>query len=225
MNSQELLDGSGVSFMAQQFQLLNSQLATLSAGMNDIRALLAEQNEKIDGCMAHIVNLREENESLKVRVTDLEKKMDATSAPTIYSEVTSRLEREKNVIINGIDESVDDTKAVSNILLELNLPKPLHPTRMYRLGKQDLSKIRPLKVEFSSRQEALSILTRRPKLPLKEFPNVKIKNDYTPRLREELTSMYKEIEQRRAHGENLRVKFVSKQPTIVSATPKRPRDE
>ncbi|KAG5862193.1 hypothetical protein JTB14_009785 [Gonioctena quinquepunctata] len=75
---------------------------------------------------------------------------------------------------------------------------------MHRLGKQDLPKIRPLKVEFSSRQEALSILVKRPKLPLKEFPNVNFKNDYPPRFREELTSMYKEIEQRRAHGENLR---------------------
>ncbi|KAG5885381.1 hypothetical protein JTB14_038108 [Gonioctena quinquepunctata] len=92
-------------------------------------------------------------------------------------------------------------------------------------GKQDLPKIRPLNVEFSSRQEALSILVKRPKMPLKEFPNVNFKNDYIQRFREEFTSMYKEIEQRRAQGENLRVKFVSGQPTIVSATPKRPRDE
>ncbi|KAG5886491.1 hypothetical protein JTB14_014674 [Gonioctena quinquepunctata] len=96
---------------------------------------------------------------------------------------------------------------------------------MHRLSKQDLPTIRPLKVEFSSRQEALSILAKISKLPLKEFPNVNFKNDYTPRFREELTSMYKEIEQRRAHGENLLVTFVSGQPTIVSATPKRPRDE
>ncbi|KAG5864047.1 hypothetical protein JTB14_019408 [Gonioctena quinquepunctata] len=97
---------------------------------------------------------------------------------------------------------------------------------MHRLGEQDLPKIRHLKVEFSSQQEALSILVKRPKLPLKEFPNLNFKNDYTPRFREELTSMYKEIEQRRAHRENLGgVKFVSGQPTIVSATPKRPRDE
>ncbi|KAG5878223.1 hypothetical protein JTB14_020800 [Gonioctena quinquepunctata] len=108
--------------MAQPFQLLNSQLVTLSAGMNDIRALLAEQNEKIDGSMAHIINLREENESLKVRVTDLEKKLDATSVPTIYAELTSRLDREKNVIIYGIEESEDDTKAY-----ELKLPKPPNP--------------------------------------------------------------------------------------------------
>ncbi|KAG5885686.1 hypothetical protein JTB14_001967 [Gonioctena quinquepunctata] len=186
--------------MAQQFQLLYSQHATLSSGMNDIRASLAEQNEKIDGSMAHIINLREENESLKVRVTDLEKKLDGTSVPTIYAELTSRFDRGKNVIIYGIDESEDDTKAVSDILLELNLPKPLNPIRMHRLVK-------------------------RPKLPLKEFSNVNFKNDYTPRFREELTSMYKEIEQRRAHGENLRVKFVSGQPTIVSANPKRPRDK
>ncbi|KAG5884254.1 hypothetical protein JTB14_011743 [Gonioctena quinquepunctata] len=145
--------------------------------MNDIRALLAEQNEKIDG------------------------------------KLTSRLDRENNVIIYGIDESEDDTEAVSD-----NLPKPPNPIRMHRLGKQDLPKIRPLKVEFSSRQEALSILVKSPKLPLKEFPNVNFKNDNTPRFREELTSMYKEIEQRRAHGENLRVKF-------VFVTPKRPREE
>ncbi|KAG5881529.1 hypothetical protein JTB14_008455 [Gonioctena quinquepunctata] len=171
--------------------------------------------------MAHIINLREKNESLKVRVTDLEKKLDATSVPTIYAELTSRLDRAKNVIIYGIDKS----KAVSDILLELNLPKPPNPIRMHRLGEQDLPKIRPLKVEFSSRQEALSILVKRPKLPLKEFPNVNFKNDYTPRFREELDVSNKEIEQRRAHVENLRVKFVSGPPTIVSATPRRPRDE
>ncbi|KAG5861448.1 hypothetical protein JTB14_021683 [Gonioctena quinquepunctata] len=102
----------------------------------------------------------------------------------------SRLDREKNVIIYGIDESEDDTKAVSDILLELNLPKPPNPIRMHRLGKQYLPKIHPLKVEFSSRQEALSILVKRPKQPLKEFPNVNFKNDYTPRFREELTPMY-----------------------------------
>ncbi|KAG5867203.1 hypothetical protein JTB14_027087 [Gonioctena quinquepunctata] len=84
--------------------------------------------------MAHIINLREENESLKARVTDLKKKLDATSVPTIYAELTSRLDREKNVIIYGIDESEDDTKAVSDILLELNLPKPPNPIRMHRLG-------------------------------------------------------------------------------------------
>ncbi|KAG5871527.1 hypothetical protein JTB14_028590 [Gonioctena quinquepunctata] len=90
-------------------------------------------------------------------------------------------------------------------LFYLNFPKPPNPIRMHRLGKQDLPKIRPLRVEFSSRQEALSILAKRPKLPLKEFPNVNSKNDYTPRFREELTSMYEDVEQRRAHGENLRV--------------------
>ncbi|KAG5892401.1 hypothetical protein JTB14_014751 [Gonioctena quinquepunctata] len=163
MNSQEHLEDSGVLFMAQQFQLLNSTLATLSAGMNDIRAL-AEQNEKIDGSMAHIIDLREKISRWKTNF-----------------ETGSR----KNVIIYGIDESDDDTKAVSDISLELNSPpKPPNPIKMHRLGKQDLPRIRPLKVEFLSRQEALSILVKRPQLPLKEFPNVNFKNDYTPRFRE-----------------------------------------
>ncbi|CAG9821940.1 unnamed protein product [Phaedon cochleariae] len=217
-------NSSGVSFQEPHFQLLMSQLSILTNGMNDVRALLTEQTKKIDGCIANVTNLKQENDKLQSKVKDLEKKLDGMSASNIYAEFAARNLREKNIIIYGLDESSDDLINVSVILTELNPSNTPKPSKVTRLGKPSSQK-RPLKVEFSCREEAIGILSKKSKLSLKSFSNVKIKNDYTPKQREELAKIYQEFDQRKANGESLRIKFIFGQPTIVPGSYKRPREE
>ncbi|KAJ8913781.1 hypothetical protein NQ315_002687 [Exocentrus adspersus] len=86
-----------------------------------------------------------------------------------------------------------------------------------RLGKINSKNPRPLKVEFASHNEAFLVLRQKSNFPLRKFPSIKIKNDYTPTQRDELTKLYAELNRRKTNGENLRIKFSFGSPSIVPA--------
>lgn len=225
MNGEGKLVSSGVSPGDSQFQLLMAQLTVLTNGMNEIRALITVQNRKIDECIENIATLKSENSALKDKVLVLEAKLGDKTMTSIYNECSSRVAREKNVLFYGIDDSYDCSDIVTEIitgLIPVNTPKI---SGVFRLGKSSSGKSRPIKAELTSKQDAIDILKRKNKLDVIKYPGIKIKNDYTPTQKNELAAIYRELNQRRANGENLMLKFVAGQPTIIPTTQKRPREE
>ncbi|KAG5875804.1 hypothetical protein JTB14_017541 [Gonioctena quinquepunctata] len=65
------------------------------------------------------------------------------------------------------------------------------------------NKPRPVKVELSNTKDAAAVMKQKHKLSAR-FPEVKIKPDKTPKERDEVAAIYKELNERKAEGENWR---------------------
>lgn len=213
--------------MEAQFQLITDQLSGLAESVKDIHKILLDQNKKIDSCMTTITILQKENSFMQTRISELEKQVKPLNSMELYCEFKSRIDREKNVIMYGVDEILDLEVAVKDILqLTLNQAN-VSFKKFYRIGKaQNRSNPRPVKIEFSSKESALLVLRNKDKLPKVKYPNVKVANDYTPRQKEELSLVFQELDNRKAKGENIKIKFINGHPQIVPIiTTKRGRDE
>ncbi|CAH1101555.1 unnamed protein product [Psylliodes chrysocephalus] len=202
--------------MESRLDLITTQLSGLVTSINDIRTMLVLQNDKIDLCIAKINTMETKNIDMHSKISELERQVQSISTKDLYSEFRNRFERENNVIMYGIEESLDTEGAVKDIL-----------NKVYRLGQlqNNNSVPRPLKIEFQTKEIALSVLRNKLKLPKSKYPNLKISNDYTPRQKEEISSVFKELEERKAKGENLKIKFFNGQPQIISGTTKIRRED
>jgi hypothetical protein len=154
-------------------------------------------------------------------------------ASLIYETIDELEERklcEKNVIVFNVPESdsamsfngmQEDTGAVADILKGIDESGNFNVTKMYRLGTKKPDKVRPIKVEFSNREQASQVVFNSRKVIDR---GVKIKRDLTLRQRHEITQLWKEVESRRDNGEiNLTVRWVNSKPKIVQ-THNRSRD-
>ncbi|CAH1107409.1 unnamed protein product [Psylliodes chrysocephalus] len=164
--------------------------------------MLVLQNDKIDSCIAKINTLQTENIDMHSKISELERQVQSISTKDLY-------------------------RAVKDILNQIPAPSPITYNKVYRLGQlqNNNSVPRPLKIEFQTKEIALSVLRNKLKLPKSKYPNLKISNDYTPRQKEEISSVFKELEERKAKGENLKIKFFNGQPQIIPGTTKRRRED
>ncbi|KAG5899592.1 hypothetical protein JTB14_022920 [Gonioctena quinquepunctata] len=89
--------------------------------MTEIRNLLLAQNEKIESCLAQVTVLKDETDTLKSKVQNLESKMQETNLEETYNEMRMRFEREKNLIVFGLEENVPEDE-VARLINELILP-------------------------------------------------------------------------------------------------------
>ncbi|CAG9824363.1 unnamed protein product [Phaedon cochleariae] len=214
---------SGVASVEAQLHLITTQLAQLSNGINDIRSILLLQNEKLESCIVKVNTLESEQSSIQSKLSEIDKKVNSLDSAELFGELRMRLEREKNIIMYGIEETVDTNEAVTAIINKTVSPALLKINRITRLGQPTRDKVRPVKVEFYNSDDALKVLRKKSKSPLNEYTHLKVKNDYTPRQRNEISLAYKELEQRKNSGEKIVLKFMNGQPQVVSASTKRPR--
>ncbi|KAG5864458.1 hypothetical protein JTB14_013188 [Gonioctena quinquepunctata] len=82
-------------------QIILQQLNALTQSMTEIRNLLLAQNEKIESCLAQVAVLKDETDTSKSKVQNLESKMQETNLEETYNEMRMRFEREKNLIVFG----------------------------------------------------------------------------------------------------------------------------
>lgn len=172
--------------------------------------------------------LRNMVSQLKIEVEKLQSKQSqTTNRESILTELAERKKRSANIIMFGVsecqlntgDESRDkevrnqhDKTQVQQALSNISEPEP--PVAVIRLGKpQQGSSPRPLKVVFSHKKAALTILKNNKKLPA----NIKAKKDLTPYQRNYLKSLHEELSRRTDNGETyLTIKYVNSIRTIVS---------
>lgn len=199
-----------------QVQTILQQLSVLNQNVTDIRGMLVAQNEKLVSCVSNVERLQKDNELLQEKVKNLETQLSNTESPElVYNEVRSRLEREKNVIIIGVDENPSHVETIRQILNTMASPNTINIQRVSRIGKPNNNKARPIKVELATKEEALLILRNKRKIPNEPYPNIKFKNDRTPKQIAELSRLYRELAQRKEAGENVIIKYINNQPRIV----------
>lgn len=142
--------------------------------------------------------------------------------PTI-SEMQERERRSVNVLVFGVNESDltnkeecqrHDKEKAKDIILKVKNDVQMDSVKCTRLGAPSEGKIRPLKLTFSTKEEALQIVRLKSKL---NVTGVYIKYDQTPSQREYLKKIIQELEQRKQNGEeNVRIKYVNGIPTIIT---------
>lgn len=144
------------------------------------------------------------------------------SSDEIFAEFQERHQRKNNIIITGIPESetsnqYDDNKnAVMEIIQTVYKDCP-DPIKIFRLGKYDSTKTRPVKVRFESDQIAFNVLRNKSKIATA----VKIYSDKTPYEQKYLKELKEELQIRKEKGEeNLIIKYVKGIPKIIKSLPK-----
>jgi hypothetical protein len=136
------------------------------------------------------------------------------------SELEERKEKSKNIILFNIPESTastqsqklkDDVELVTTALQRFEAVRA-DKVAVSRLGKEMVDKTRPVKVVFSDREEARVVLRNNRLLG----DGVRARADMTLKQREQLRTLWKEIEDRREKGEeDLTVRFFESVPRIV----------
>lgn len=217
--------------------LIMQQLSILTQNVTDIRNLLLAQNEKLDACANAVTVLQQENMILSGKLQILEEKLDNTEVSAeMYAELRMRFIREKNVVIYGLPEETpnNDIQSVKDIINKITHPENINIKKVSRLGKSITKNSRPIKVEFSSYEDATYVLRNKFKAPRDLFPNIYIKKDLTPRQQKELSILQQQLNQRKSTGENnITIRYINNVPKIIPVNKKpleedrykRPREE
>lgn len=136
------------------------------------------------------------------------------------SELEERREKSKNIILFNIPESTastqsqklkDDVTLVTTALQKFETVRA-DKVAVSRLGREMVDKTRPVKVIFSDVEEAKVVLRNNRLLG----DGVRARADMTLKQRDQLKTLWKEIEDRREKGEeDLTVRFFESVPRIV----------
>lgn len=218
------------------FELLMEQLKILSGGISENNRLIQAQSLQIDSCVAEIQELRRENEALKNRVAQLESLASKTPNEEIYRETLERVDREHNVIINGLPETYNAKKDLETICEVFSQILPEHEIKISSVGRlggnqSNQNYPRPIRVRLTNPDDPILILRNKSKVDVRKFPKLKIKADLTKRQLQHLNGLYGELEARRSSGEtDLVIRYIRRQPVIVKKGtrahyPKRAREE
>lgn len=144
----------------------------------------------------------------------------------LSEELCERVKRSRNVIVFGVDEPRADSAATrkledENYVTALFNTLEVHPVilRVFRLGRRkEAGGKRPMKVVCQSEEAVHNIIKNVRKLKNKrEFVNVSVSYDRTPRQLAQYRVLKEEVKNRLDSGEkNLRIRYVSGTPKIVS---------
>lgn len=166
------------------------------------------------------------NHSQYLSTTNIEKEQLTGICETL-AEMEDRKLRSKNVIMFNVPESSgnshpeimsEDLNKVKSILHNVS-NVDTSQIKLYRLGKKDTNKTRPIKIELPDKYQARTVLQNKG-IPY-ENVIIKTKNDLTMLQRQEVQNLWKELEDRKSKGENnLIIKYINNRPKILNNIPK-----
>lgn len=226
-------------FGKQQNENLKQIRDEISEIKNEIKTIKLNSEhftEKIDLINTEIENIKIDNNITQQNFKRLEEEINQiknnqpTDTQTIKSpvahnediiqELKDRCEREKNVIIVGISETINansnarqkyDYEEVTKLITTFTADIP-NPIKCMRLGKYVPNKCRPIKVCFANTDAPKYLLRNKNKLP----ENIQIYSDQTPTQKKILQSIKEELNTRIESGEkDLTLKYIKGIPTIV----------
>lgn len=207
------------------FGLLMNELAALrltvtQCNLNTTEAMqmLTAHSQQFAECHAVINELKTENAGLKSRVEALENRFGSAGTSTLtFSEMSKRLDREKNLIVKGVleDPNTDIQQVCLDILKSVSPRSEIEIVSACRIGRPRPQYTRLIKVVLSNTSSKYGILSNRLRLDGKRFPNVSVLNDLTPLQSTLLKEAREQVRHRRNEGEtDLFVKFVDGQPRV-----------
>lgn len=156
-------------------------------------------------------------EDIKALKNEKKKDNEICSAEMIISEISERQKRERNIIVYKMEESNDDVSKVTDIIKRIAPNVETTNLKAFRLGRSQIKKLLPLKVQLSSREDVFSILKNKAKLRELNI-NVIISTDQTKMQQDYYRKIKSELDGRKDNGEqNIYIKYVNGIPTIVKS--------
>lgn len=206
----------------KQFSLLNVAVMDCNNKIAESHQMFVKHEEMLESCNREISSLRDENTELRGRIASFQGQLDSFSSGDVFAEVKERIERERNVMVVGVPESIDDnhdTKFINEVFSTLvNMPGN-GILSVVRVGKQVASSPRLLKVSLSTMDLKRDLLRNRSRLRGGRFKNVFIKPDLSRQQLVKLKHLRGELRNRRARGEiNVTIMYRNGEPMIGSTT-------
>ncbi|KAG5894411.1 hypothetical protein JTB14_033156 [Gonioctena quinquepunctata] len=96
-------------------------------------------------------------DKLSTKLGELENKI-RSGDQEIFEDVKMRIERERNILIFGIDETSDANSVVKCIINDFTPPATSRIEAISRVKKPNNQKCRPIKVELSKKKDMLQVL-------------------------------------------------------------------
>lgn len=235
-----------VNHAKQPFNVLIEQLSKLTGKINELSSkmdTLTPLPGKIDQIIQDIDKLNKNLSSLDERVSTNEAKigkledsiingssaLNASDSESLMAEFNDRVRRASNVMVYGLVESTSpnsNARKISDLELVTSLFKSSQPNfnnsgvKLFRVGKTQGDKPRPLKVVLNSEYDARLVLSTFSHDSASKvntiFSSVKVARDKTPQEQKYLKSLVAEMENRKSKGEDdLTIKFKNNIPSIV----------
>jgi hypothetical protein len=184
--------------------------------LNKIIPLTTELSGAVGAMSVEIGRLEGETSALKQVSNSPSPTASTIESPSLIealSELNDREVRAKNFLIFDVPEPTDttpDSQVINNVLRTIAVDAKI--TRIHRLGLPSADKLRPVKITLDCSESVKTVLSRRRALA----NNFKIKPDLTPIQRGFISDKWKELNTRRAAGEEgLIMKYRNGMPYIT----------
>ncbi|KOB70198.1 Uncharacterized protein OBRU01_15813 [Operophtera brumata] len=224
------------------------KLNTISRDVSLIRDQITQIKSTTDNLAAEQTKLKQEmlkvadfninsEQKIKTIEDDIQtlKTISVINQPsaTLYydnmiSEIYERSQRERNIIIIGVNEIKAtnseerrnyDTNEVNKVLKSI-VSDCIQPKKVFRLGKYIDGKPRPIKACFETSEIAKLILRNKSMLN-KELTSAKIYSDETPLQKKTMQHLRDELKCRTEAGEkDLTIKYIRGVPKVIQTLPK-----
>nr|CAI5845548.1 unnamed protein product [Callosobruchus analis] len=178
---------------------------------------------KISSLQDKVVQLEQQLATLTAKLEESDSKHTSTPQydEMLIEELQERQARSKNILMFGIAESSEKDRVaraqeektvVENTLRQCS--NTADDIKLFRLGKYEPGKVRPIKVMFTSAQTVTEILKNKSKIS--NDSSIYIKPDLTKQQREHHKQVIAELERRKQAGEqNLSIRYSNRVPKIV----------
>lgn len=136
----------------------------------------------------------------------------------VIQETIERQKRSKNIILYyNVNETENDLLVAKDIISQISNVKTDH-INVYRLGKKEQDKNRPIKIELESASDAKTILINKTSI-IAPYENVKINNDLTIVQRQYLKDLGSKLNEMNAEDptKKFKIKYVRGVPKIIEA--------
>lgn len=236
-------------FCAQCAELTASEIKCLQLKGKRKLIFLCQDCEsgfwKVPSIIKELNELKEQIGKLSNQIKDLQRndqirkdeqpnKVEPTPGMSneIFEEIYERESRKKNIIVFGKPEirqlsntqnSFQEEKTTTLDIIKSvcpNLDIKVDDIQLYRLGRPNEVKPRPVKVIFSSNNIASTIISQAKHLKTsQQFSHISISSDKTPRQMEDYRRIKQQLNERIQAGEsNIKIKHINGIPKIVNST-------
>lgn len=229
--TQNMSAETGVLTNNMQFMLIMEEFKGIRAAINvnnenisSNNQLIREQKDLLLGCMDNIETLKLENADLRIKVNELEGKIQNMSANSIYSEVRDRMQRETNVIISGVKENsgIEDTTVVEDMMGKIAGISADQILSVSRIGRAEAGQDKLLLVKLRDLQSKIRVLQNKSKLEKAGYSKVVVRSDMTFTQRRDVAKLRQEVADRKNAGEtNIYVGYSKGEPVIRTSNTKR----
>lgn len=236
-NKGHLTIKDAISAICQLHKLLVEQGNAITNLVDEIKALRID-NERMKSMETDIQILRDELVTVRSNAASTDERSPRDDIEALRQEfindsvreLNDRQQRQKNIMIFGVGEAVAtdaqtkrelDINAATDVILQACPGASLEDIRVFRVGREDSAKNRPIKVILKSTGDAKTILQHAKELKQRDaYKNITIRHDNTPKQMMEYRAVKSSLVTRLENGEtDLRIKYFNGVPKIIKTKP------